>query len=569
MQLCNRYLPKLSLAASGCQTWSKRTADIEQRSTVQIIKSFARSARGDAGLRTARKTIAAAVLGLCLALALTLSVGSRDHVYISRQSLAPVAGAATPHDWLQFNVDPAHSGNNTLETSVSQANVAGLVRLFQVALPGIADGAPGYLSGVTTSSGTQDLLFVTTKAGDIVALDAHTGNQLWIQHNPAGDCLVNNSGPPCYTTSSPAIDPNRQFVYSYGLDGKVHKYQVGDGMEVTDGGWPELVTLKPFDEKGSSALATATARSGASYLYVTTSGYLGDGGDYQGHVTTINLADGSQNVFNSLCSDQAVHIVDPPDSPSCGQLQSGIWARAGVVYDPDTNRLYVTTGNGTFDPLRHNWGDTVLALNPDGTGTEGNPVDNYTPADFRQLQARDIDLGSTAPAVIPAPANSNVPHLAVLGGKDALLRLLNLDNLSGQAALGQTGGEIGTPSRVPQGGQILTAPAIWVNPGDGTTRVIVVNDLGISALTLSVDGNGNPALQPVWQNRVGGTSPIVANNVLYYASKSGIEALDPTNGVLLWQDAGVAAFHWESPIVANGALYVTDQNGSLTAYGLP
>jgi len=60
-------------------------------------------------------------------------------------------------------------------------------------------------------------------------------------------------------------------------------------------------------------------------------------------------------------------------------------------------------------------------------------------------------LGSTAPAILPTPANSVVRHLAVQGGKDALLRLINLDNLSGQGAPGHTDGEISQPIGVPQG----------------------------------------------------------------------------------------------------------------------
>ncbi len=45
-------------------------------------------------------------------------------------------------------------------------------------------------------------------------------------------------------TTSPAIDPNGLYVYSYGLDGYVHKFQVGNGTEVTTGGWPVLTTKK-------------------------------------------------------------------------------------------------------------------------------------------------------------------------------------------------------------------------------------------------------------------------------------------------------------------------------------
>jgi hypothetical protein len=239
----------------------------------------------------------------------------------------------TTNDWLQFDGDDQHSGNSTKESILSSANVASLSQLFQASLPTIADGAPSYLSQVATGNGTQDLLFVTAKAGDILALDAHTGAQLWSHSNPANGCHVNNGASSCYTTSSPAVDPNRQFVYSYGLDGNVHKYAVGTGDEVLGNGWPELATLKGFDEKGSSALSIATARSGSTYLYVTNSGYPGDGGNYQGHVTAINLASGAQTIFSALCSNQAAHFVETPGAPDCPDLRAAIWARAGVIYD--------------------------------------------------------------------------------------------------------------------------------------------------------------------------------------------------------------------------------------------
>src|SRR5215813_645947 len=255
------------------------------------------------------------------------------------------SGAGLAYDWLQFNGDSQHSGNNTLETIISAANVPGLSFQFQATLPSIADGAPVYLSGVTTLSGTHDLLFVTTKAGHIVALDAHTGTSIWSHQNGPGTCKINNGSTTCYTTSSPAIDPNRLYVYSYGLDGKVHKYQVGDGTEITTGGWPETATLKGFDEKGSPALNFATTPGGTTYLYMANGGYPGDGGDYQGHITAIKLSDGSQKVFNSLCSDQTVHFVETPGSPDCvGHVQSAIWSRASVIYDGVTGRIFMATG---------------------------------------------------------------------------------------------------------------------------------------------------------------------------------------------------------------------------------
>ena len=520
------------------------------------------------------------LLAIFLTLALGLASGCAGRAAPSPRPAAQVPGAtaaATPagtsaengsYDWLQLNFDPQHSGNNTKETKISASNVSGLARLFQATLPDIADGAPVYLGGVDSANGQRDMLFATTKSGDIVALDAHTGEQVWVQHNPAGNCKINLGSRTCYTTSSPVIDPNRQFVYSYGLDGKVHKYRADDGTEITEGGWPEIATLKGFNEKGSSALAFATAKDGKTYLYMANSGYLGDLGDYQGHITAINLANGSQNVFNANCSDQAVHFEQTPATPDCPAVQTAIWARPSVVYSPDTDRIYMTTGNGDFAPAQHDWGDTVFALNPDGTGTNGNPLDSYTPADYQALDDRDVDLGSTAPAILPAQPNGPVQHLAVQGGKDAILRLLNLDDLSGRGEVGHTGGEVSTV-RVPQGGPVLSQPAVWVNPADNNTWVLVANGNGISGLKLGLGANGKPVLQSVWQDRSGGFSPIVANNVLYYAGTGGIRALNPTDGTELWSDAGIGGIHWESPIVANGVLYITDESKHLTGYALP
>ena len=489
------------------------------------------------------------------------------------------AATASPgYDWPQFDGNPQHSGNNTQETTLSAANVGGLQLLHRLSLPNTEDGAPAYLSGVTTSNGMQDLLFLTTSDGHILALDAHTLAQVWGRQYGPGSCHINNGSGVCYTTSSPAVDPNRQYVYSYGLDGYVHKYAADSGVEVTGGGWPELVTTKGYDEKESSALAVATAKNGVSYLYVAQAGYPGDNGDYQGHVTTISLADGSQHVFNANCSDQAVHFVEKPGAPDCAQVQTAVWSRPGVVYDGETDRLYFSTGNGPFDANgvsapNHDWGDSVLALAPNGTGANGGPLDSYTPGNYQSLRNSDLDIGSTSPAILPVPANSSVKHLALQSGKDSKLRLLNLDNLSGQAGSGHTDGQIGSVINVPQGGEVLPTPAVWVNPSDGSTWVFVAGYNGLAGLQLTVDSNGTPSLQTRWQNTNGGTSPIIANNVLYYASYGALKALNPTSGAVLWQDTTIGSIHWESPIVANGVLYLTDgstnSGGSLSEYALP
>ncbi|HEV2977441.1 MAG TPA: PQQ-binding-like beta-propeller repeat protein [Casimicrobiaceae bacterium] len=482
-------------------------------------------------------------------------------------ALGCVAFAATPavaYDWLQFNGDQPRAGNNTSETIIGAANVGSLTQLFQVGLPNVADGAPVLLQGVTTLAGVQDLLFVNTTDGWILALNAQTGATVWSKQLTGSN----------FMTTSPAIDPNRLYVYSYGLDGYAHKFQVGNGTEITTGGWPVKTTTKVGVEKASAPLATATV-SGTSYLYVVHGGYPGDAGDYQGHLSAINLGTAAANVFNAMCSTQTALII----SGGCVGNGSAIWGRPSAVYDAGTGKIYVATGNatngfggaGTWNGTTM-WSESLLALNPNGTGASGKPLDSYTPSDVDSLDQGDTDIGSTAVAILPVPATSNVPHLGVLGGKDSILRLLDLDNLSdsGTPGPGHQGGEIFTIG-IPQGDELLSQPAIWVNPADASTWVFIGNTSGLSGLQLAIDGSGNPSLVKKWQlgSQSAASSPLVANNVLYFFGSGALTAYAPTTGTQLWSVAVGGGVHWQSPVVANGVLYVEDGGGNLNAFAPP
>jgi hypothetical protein len=494
--------------------------------------------------------------------------GARSRAALAATTISLVVAssdvrAVTSYDWPQFNGDARHSGNNTSETTLSAANVGKLQRLFQVTLPEVADSASAVLTAVPIAGGSEDLLFVNTKQGRLMAFDARTGAIVWTFLHTASACSASSA--PCITMSSPAIDPGRRFVYSYGLDGSVHKHDVATGAETSGGGWPAMATAKPDVEKGASSLTVATAHSGTSYLYVAHSGYFGDGGDYQGHLTAINLASGAQAVFNAACSNQTAHFVES-GTPDCPSLRSGIWARAGVVYDSDIDKIFAATGNGDFIPSSDDWGDSVLALNPDGTGSAGQPIDTYTPPNFQALEGGDTDLGSTAPLVLPAPAGFPVAHVGVQAGKDGILRLLNLDNLSNQGTgpqPGRTGGELATAEL---SAPVFTAPAAWVNPADGSTWVFVAT--GSSVFAYQLTAGTSLGLTSKWTNGSGGTSPLVANNVLYLANANVIQAFSAVSGAQLWS-ASIGNIHWESPVVANGILYILDESAHLTAFALP
>ncbi len=316
------------------------------------------------------------------------------------------------------------------------------------------------------------------------------------------------------------------------------------------------------------------------YLYVVHGGYPGDNGDYQGHLTTIDLATGAQTVFNATCSDVHAHLgpkpanpSPPPPLPYCTLPRNAIWSRPGVIYDESLGRLFVSTGNGTYSGNTdgHNWSESILAINPDGTSNAQGPNDSYTPQNFQSLDSGDADIGSTTIAVIPPLPGSSVQHLGVQGGKDGKLRLVNLANLAnlaGSPAPGHLGGEVGSIINIPQGGGLFSQPAVWRNPADDSVWVFVANGSGLSGLRMQVGTGGNPSLNVQWSIPQGGTSPLVAGNVLYYAASGVLRAVSPTSGTILWSSPAqdVGSVHWQSPLVLNGVVYFTDGNRRLVAY---
>jgi outer membrane protein assembly factor BamB len=425
-------------------------------------------------------------------------------------------------DWTRFGYDAARSNAGPARTGITAANVGRLVRR-RVILPGTVDSSPIYLRGVRVRGKLRDVFFLTTSYGKTLALDAGSGRTLWVFTPPGYSSWA---GTYRITNASPVADPSRRFVYSASPDGRIHKLAVAAGQEAS--GWPVTVTLLPEREKIGPALNFARG-----LVLEGTGGYIGDPPPYQGHVVAIDAPTGKLvNVWNSLCSDRRFLIVPS----SCPASDSAVWARSGVVVEPGSGRLLVATGNGPWDG-KTNWGDSVLELSPNA----GTLLRSWTPTNYTELESGDVDLGSTAPAVLGS-------DLVVQGGKDAKLRLLRLSALG----LGMTGGESQT-LRTPGG--LFTSPAVW--HAGGRTWVFLATFSGTQALQLS---GGN--LHLVWSSSRAGTSPVLAGGLLYvYDPDGGLFVYRPTTGVLVTRlDAGSG--HWNSPIVTDGRIALPEGNAN-------
>ncbi|MGZ4398352.1 MAG: hypothetical protein ACXVZ1_08030 [Gaiellaceae bacterium] len=445
------------------------------------------------------------------------------------------SGPAASSDWPRFGLTP----DRVNAAPGGGIRVSDLSRLHRqvVHLDGTVDSSPIYLRGVVVLGHRHDVFVVTTTYGKTLAINAARGTVLW-RFVPPG---INGwKGSAQITTATPVADPSRRFVYAASPDGLIHKLAIGNGREAR--GWPVRVTLLPAREKIAAALNFSRG-----LVLVTTGGYIGDAPPYQGHVVSISAATGQVvHVFNSLCSDRAELIVPS----SCSASDSAIWARAGAVVEPGSGNLLVATGNGPWNG-RTNWGDSVLELSPDA----GRLLQAYTPTNQAQLESSDADLGSTAPALLPTTAGG--PRLAVQGGKDGLLRVLDVDKLNGQStnAGPVTGGELQTVD-APGKTDVFTAPAAWRNAGH--TWLFVATGAGTGAYKL-VDQR----LQRAWVNRTAGTSPVVAGGLVYVFDPGGggLNVYSPTSArPIATLPAGSG--HWSSPIVADGRIALPEGNAN-------
>jgi outer membrane protein assembly factor BamB len=419
------------------------------------------------------------------------------------------------HDWPQFGFDVASSSSFPFPTGITAANAASLTRR-QVRLNGTVDASAIYLHDANIGGAAHDAFFVTTSYGKTIAVDADTGAILW-EHTPA----AYNSwvGSAQVTNSTPVADPDRAHVYATAPDGVVRKLAVSDGHET----WATAVTLLPRREKMASPLKWFNGR-----VIAVTGGYIGDADPYQGHVALLDARSGALlRVWNSLCSDRT-GLIQPS---SCSGSKSAIWGRAGAVIDPLTGNILVATGNGPYNGAT-NWGDALVELDPDATRI----LANYTPANNRQLESQDLDVGSTSPVLLG-------PDLLALGGKDRVIRVLGRSAIGGAAA--HSGNELQSLST--SGHLAFTAAAVWRDAGE--TWMFAADGGGTAAWTLS-----GTSLKPAWNHSTDGSSPVVAGRLLYVYDPSGaLHVYEPRTG------REVASLvcgrgHWNSPIVVDGRI---------------
>lgn len=148
----------------------------------------------------------------------------------------------------------------------------------------------------------------------------------------------------------------------------------------------------------------------------------------------------------------AAFVTAPTYEPISGirfPSQAGIWM-SGSAIATDGTYLYLSTGNGAFNPaasnfdaqgfpLDHDYGDSVLKLAVDGTSSSTNQngngwglkvADYFTPSNEASLNSLDMDLGSGGVTLLPNSLKDKAGNpMLVVGGKESRVYLLDRNKL--------------------------------------------------------------------------------------------------------------------------------------------
>src|SRR5256714_9293383 len=223
-------------------------------------------------------------------------------------------------------------------------------------------------------------VIVATEGDSLYALDPTTGSVQW--HTNVGSPVPLSSLPcgnidPLGITGTPVYDPATGLVFAVaevsgpahilvGVDAASGQVKVRRSVD-TDGMDPQA-----HQERGALTLANGR-------VYITYGGLDGDCSDYIGRVVA-SRTDGQGPLL--------VYRVPTP-------REGGIWTPPGASVDAAGN-IYVSVGNGAITGGQWDHSDSVLKLSP-----TLRLEDAFAPTHWGAEHARDADLGSQGPVLLP------------------------------------------------------------------------------------------------------------------------------------------------------------------------
>jgi hypothetical protein len=499
-------------------------------------------------------------------------------------------------------------------------NTSSFGKLFSCVADGAIYSQPLWVAGVSIAGVTHNVVFVATAHDSLFAFDADaspcqtlwsvslidanhgaTSGETTVPAGTTGNLVGAGDGditPEVGVIGTPVIDPSTGTLYVVSKSvsasqttfyQRLHAIDITTGKEKT--GSPVVIAGSVSSSGGTVNFSPQFQNQRAGLAFNNGTVYIAwgsheDADTYYGWVMAYTYSAGAFTqtaVFN--------------DTPNV--QFGGIWMSGGAPAMDEYNNVYVITGNGGFDassptPPNNDYGDTFLQM------TTGLRIEQYyTPSDQASDAAGDLDFGAGGTVVLAdLPPGSPVTHIAMGGGKDGKLMVLNRDSMGGYDVNDNLYWQQITV------GPIYATGAYWndtyyLAPANNP---LMAYQLNTSTAQFSLASTANTPSLYVWP----GSGPSVSANGLsdgivwglntsqYCTNQSGgcgpaiLYAYDATNlANELWDstqvssDAAGNAVKFTVPTVANGKVYVgtrgnntggvygsTSVSGELEVYGL-
>jgi hypothetical protein len=350
-------------------------------------------------------------------------------------------------DVYTWHYDTTRSGLNPNETTLTPANVvsSSFGKLAEFPVDGQIDGQVLYLHQVNIPTvGMKNVVYFATENDSVYALDAAslTGSSatvLW-KASVAGSGETAATSLPCGPTptgvmATPVIDRARNAIYvvsmsqnsSHTTFHRLHALDLATGAELFGG--PTTITATYPGSGGNSQNGTVTfdpsyqhdraaLLESGNTIYSVWSGLDGDCGRYSPWVISYSA--------DTLTQPGALDLA--PNNYGGGMWMGG----AGPSADAEGN-VYTISGNGFGGTPEGgtptaSYNNSMVKL----TSSGGLAVaDYFTPDNTTSDNQRDLDFGSAGPLLLPdlMDGNNVTHHLAVSGGKDGVLYVVNRDDM--------------------------------------------------------------------------------------------------------------------------------------------
>lgn len=326
-----------------------------------------------------------------------------------------------------FHYDNKRSGLNDNESILTPANVkpATFGKLFSLTVDGYVYAQPLYMSGLTINGAKHNVVFVSTEKNNVYAFDAdnyNSGTPLWqTSLLKAGESPASGGNPSPYrgSSSTPVIDPvsNTMYVVTLQGTGSGNSFRL-NAIDITTGNLiksaPVTAQVTPA-ESSQSVNGVLTLSSGC----VQRSALLLEGGTIFFGFSA--CGSGWLLSYDESTLNQKGVFAVAPNNDGNGEFKGagGIWMGGGGPVGDGAGGIYVTTGNGPYNPATKAYGDSVLHFD-----SSLNLKDWFTPEDYGFMQCQDQDLSGGGVLMLP---NGNL----VAGGKSGKVFQLN------SASLGQ------------------------------------------------------------------------------------------------------------------------------------